>query len=82
MSSALAQTNAISTGTKPSELFIAKPYRLQELAERLKLILASWASVADDRSEPEPCSTQGRQPLRPKSNMSNRSPIAGLFSGT
>ena len=45
---------AISTGKKPRELFIAKPHRLQEPAERLGLILASRASVADGRSKPKP----------------------------
>jgi len=39
---------AVSTGKKPRQLFIAKPYRLQELAERLKVILDSRYSAADD----------------------------------
>ena len=73
---------AISTGKKPRELFIAKLYRLEELAECLESMLVSRDWAAADRSEPEPRSTQGSQPLWPKSNMSNRSPIAGLFSGT
>ena len=34
--------------------FVSKPYRLQVLAERLKLMLASRNSAADDRPEPEP----------------------------
>ena len=45
---------AISTGKRPRHLFIAKPYRLQELAKRLKLLLASPASAADGRAEPKP----------------------------
>jgi CheY-like chemotaxis protein len=33
----------IAAGKKPAEPFIAKPYRLEELAERLKLMLAARA---------------------------------------
>jgi CheY-like chemotaxis protein len=45
---------AIATGKKPCELFIAKPYRLEALAKRLKLILASGYSAADGTSKLEP----------------------------
>jgi CheY-like chemotaxis protein len=45
---------ALSARKNPAELFIAKPYRLRELAERLASTLASRVS-ATDRSEPEPC---------------------------
>lgn len=41
---------ALSAGKKPAYSFIAKPYRLEELAARLELILAA----GDDVSEPEP----------------------------
>ena len=34
--------------------FVPKPYRLEELAERLRLMLASADSAADNRPEPEP----------------------------
>jgi DNA-binding response OmpR family regulator len=34
--------------------FISKPYRLEVLAERLKLMLASRDSAADGRPEPDP----------------------------
>jgi CheY-like chemotaxis protein len=37
-----------------TEFFIAKPYRLQELARHLELTLASGVPATDDRSEPEP----------------------------
>src|SRR6516164_6872334 len=43
---------ALSADKIPADFFIAKPYRLGELAERLKLILASRDSAADDRPEP------------------------------
>jgi CheY-like chemotaxis protein len=46
---------ALSARKKPTELFIAKPYRLRQLAERLELTLASRASATDDRPEPDPC---------------------------
>ena len=45
---------ALCANKIPADFFIAKPYRLGELAERLKLILASRDSAADDRPEPEP----------------------------
>jgi two-component system, response regulator PdtaR len=45
---------ACSTGEKPADFFIAKPYRLRALAERLELMLASGDSSAEGRSEPEP----------------------------
>jgi CheY-like chemotaxis protein len=45
---------AISTGKKPRQLFIAKPYRLGELAGRLELILASRDLAGDRRSKPAP----------------------------
>ena len=45
---------ALSAGKTPADFFIAKPYRLEKLAERLKLILASGGSASDDGSEPEP----------------------------
>ena len=45
---------ALSAGKKPANFFIAKPYRLAELAERLKLMLASRDSAADERPEREP----------------------------
>jgi DNA-binding NtrC family response regulator len=44
---------ARSAGKKPAYSFIAKPYRLEELAARLELILASGGAAADDASEPE-----------------------------
>jgi CheY-like chemotaxis protein len=46
---------ARSARRNPAEFFIAKPYRLWELAERLELTLASRVSATNDRSEPEPC---------------------------
>ena len=45
---------ALSAGEEPANFFIAKPYRLAELAERLKLMLASRDSGADERPEREP----------------------------
>jgi DNA-binding NtrC family response regulator len=45
---------AVSTGKRPAAPFIAKPYRLEKLAERLKSMLASRDSEPDDRPEPEP----------------------------
>ena len=45
---------ALSAGKEPANFFIGKPYRLAELAKRLKLMLASRGSAADDRLEPEP----------------------------
>ena len=45
---------ALSAGKIPANSFIAKPYRLAELAKRLKSILTSTVSATDDRSEPEP----------------------------
>ena len=45
---------ALCTNKIPADFFIAKPYRLEVLAERLKLMLASRGSAADDRLEPEP----------------------------
>jgi CheY-like chemotaxis protein len=45
---------ALAGRKKPTELFIAKPYRLRQLAERLELTLASRVSAIDDPSEPEP----------------------------
>ena len=45
---------ALSANKIPADFFLAKPYRLGELAERLKLMLASRDSAADDRPEPEP----------------------------
>jgi CheY-like chemotaxis protein len=44
---------ALCAGKIPADFFIAKPYRLEKLAERLKLMLASRDSAADNRSEPE-----------------------------
>ena len=44
---------ALSANKIPADFFIAKPYRLRELAERLKLMVASRDSAADDRPEPE-----------------------------
>jgi len=44
---------ARSTGGKPADFFIAKPYRLAALAERLKLMLESRDLAEGDRSEPE-----------------------------
>ena len=45
---------ALSAGKKPAYPFIAKPYRFEELAARLELILASGDAAADDVSESEP----------------------------
>jgi CheY-like chemotaxis protein len=45
---------ALPAGKKPADFFIAKPYRLGALAERLKLMLASRCSKADGVAEPEP----------------------------
>jgi len=44
---------ALSAGKKPAYSFIAKPYRFDELAARLELILASRDSSADGVSEPK-----------------------------
>jgi CheY-like chemotaxis protein len=46
---------ALSAGMNTANSFIAKPYRLAELAKRLKSMLISTVSATDDRSEPEPC---------------------------
>ena len=46
---------ALSGCVTPANSFIAKPYRLAELAKRLKSMLISTGSATDDRSEPEPC---------------------------
>jgi DNA-binding response OmpR family regulator len=43
---------ALSANKIPADFFIAKPYRLGELSERLKLMLASRDSAADERAEP------------------------------
>jgi DNA-binding response OmpR family regulator len=43
---------ALSANKIPADYFIAKPYRLGELTERLKLMLASRDSAADERAEP------------------------------
>jgi CheY-like chemotaxis protein len=43
---------ALSAGKIPANSFIAKPYRLAELAKRLKSMLT--VSATDDPSEPEP----------------------------
>jgi len=43
-----------SVGERTAFSFIAKPYRLAALTERLELLLASRGSAAEDRSEPEP----------------------------
>ena len=43
---------ALSANKIPADYFIAKPYRLGELSERLKLMLASRDSAADERAEP------------------------------
>jgi DNA-binding response OmpR family regulator len=43
-----------SAGERTAFSFIAKPYRLAALTERLELLLASGGSSADERSEPEP----------------------------
>ena len=45
---------AVAAAERLAFLFVSKPYRLQVLAERLKLMLASRDSAADDRPEPEP----------------------------
>jgi len=45
---------ALSAGKIPAHSFIAKPYRLAELARRLKSMLISTVSATDDPSEPEP----------------------------
>jgi CheY-like chemotaxis protein len=45
---------ALSAGRIPANSFIAKPYRLAELAKRLKSMLISTVSATDDPSEPEP----------------------------
>ena len=44
---------AISTGKKPRELFIAKLYRLEELAECLESMLVSRDWAAAGRSKPK-----------------------------
>jgi len=43
---------ALSAAKMPADFFIAKPYRLEVLSERLKLRLASRDSAADERPEP------------------------------
>jgi DNA-binding response OmpR family regulator len=45
---------ALCANKIPADFFIAKPYRLEVLAERLKLMLASRDAAANDRPEPEP----------------------------
>jgi len=45
---------AVPPAERLAPFFVSKPYRLQVLAERLKLMLASRNSAADDRPEPEP----------------------------
>jgi DNA-binding response OmpR family regulator len=45
---------ALSANKIPADYFIAKPYRLGELSERLKLMLGSRNPAANDRPEPEP----------------------------
>jgi CheY-like chemotaxis protein len=45
---------ALSAGKIPPNSFIGKPYRLAELAKRLKSMLISTVSATDDRSGPEP----------------------------
>ena len=45
---------AVAAAERMTFFFVAKPYRLEKLAERLKLMLASRDSAADDRPEPEP----------------------------
>jgi CheY-like chemotaxis protein len=44
----------LSADKIPANSFIAKPYRLAELAKRLKSMLVSTVSATDDPSEPEP----------------------------
>ena len=44
----------LSAGERTAFSFIAKPYRLPALAERLKQVLASRDPAAGDGSEPEP----------------------------
>ena len=45
---------ALSASKIPADFFIGKPYRLEVLAERLRLMLASRDSSADERPEGEP----------------------------
>jgi len=44
----------VAAGERLAFFFVSKPYRLEVLAERLKLMLASRDSAADGRPEPEP----------------------------
>jgi len=45
---------AVAATQRTAFSFVAKPYRLEKLAERLKLMLASRDLAADDGSEPDP----------------------------
>jgi DNA-binding response OmpR family regulator len=52
---------ALAAGERLADFFISKPFRLRELAERIRSMLASRNSTADDVSEPETRSKQGRR---------------------
>jgi len=45
---------AVPPAERPAPFFVSKPYRLQVLAERLKLMLASRDSAADEKPVREP----------------------------
>jgi DNA-binding NtrC family response regulator len=45
---------AVEAAERLAFFFVAKPYRLEKLAERLKLMLAPGNSAADNGSESEP----------------------------